>query len=218
MVSVFRDPALEIIQGENDVTKVIGLGPVQPRGISFPTTNILAGDRLKALKFQESWYNGREWLEYSISKDEAYCFYCRLFQPPVNGKYEPFVVTDKDWKRMTGKDGKMMKHESSKAHQSSADDYRHRIIANKEVASVAAKLSKAYHDQLQKEADEKARNREVLVIILDIIKFLTKQGLAFRGHDEKVTSDNCGNFLELVHFLGNYVPIIIKNRTVYQEL
>ena len=57
MVSVFRDPALEIIQGENDVTKVIELGPAQTRGISFPTTNILAGGRLKALKFQETWYN-----------------------------------------------------------------------------------------------------------------------------------------------------------------
>ena len=83
---------------------------------------VLAAERLKSSKLQESWYNGRELLEYSISKNEACCFYY-LFQSIVNGKYEKFVVASKDWRKMTEKDGKIMKHESSKAHQSSVENY-----------------------------------------------------------------------------------------------
>jgi len=42
--------------------------------------------------------------------------------------------------------------------------------------------------------------------ILDIIRFLARQGIAFRGHKEDSTSDNKGNFLELVHFIAKYHP------------
>ncbi|XP_050121413.1 uncharacterized protein LOC126599112 [Malus sylvestris] len=34
-------------------------------------------------------------------------------------------------------------------------------------------------------------------------KFLLRQGLAFRGHDESATSSNRGNYLELLQFLAN---------------
>ncbi|CAL9004336.1 unnamed protein product [Prunus brigantina] len=34
-------------------------------------------------------------------------------------------------------------------------------------------------------------------------KFLLRQGLAFRGHDESATSSNRGNYLELLQFLAD---------------
>jgi hypothetical protein len=37
--------------------------------------------------------------------------------------------------------------------------------------------------------------------IIDIIRFLARQNISFRGHDE-----SCGNFLELVHFTAKYNP------------
>lgn len=40
--------------------------------------------------------------------------------------------------------------------------------------------------------------------ILDIIKYLAKQNIPFRGHDENSTSSNTGNFLELVHLQARY--------------
>ena len=39
-----------------------------------------------------------------------------------------------------------------------------------------------------------------LTAILDVIRYLLGQGLAFRGHDESSTSLRKGNFLELVHW------------------
>ena len=48
-----------------DLETLLKLGAVQPKGCSFKSTNVLVGERIKSLKFQESWYDGRPWLEYS---------------------------------------------------------------------------------------------------------------------------------------------------------
>ena len=39
---------------------------------------------------------------------------------------------------------------------------------------------------------------------IDCIRFLLRQGLAFRGHDESSTSHNRGNFIELLEFLADH--------------
>ena len=31
--------------------------------------------------FLDTWFTNRAWLEYSVSKDAAFCFYCYLFKP-----------------------------------------------------------------------------------------------------------------------------------------
>ena len=36
---------------------------------------------------------------------------------------------------------------------------------------------------------------------IDFVRFLLRQGIAFRGHDESKNSSNQGNFLELLRFL-----------------
>ena len=61
------------------------------------------------------------------------------------------------------------------------------------------------HSRRQKEI---VSNREVLAHLLDIIRLLAKQNLAFRGHDESASSVNRGNFLELVHHQAKYDPIL----------
>lgn len=58
---------------------------------------------------------------------------------------------------------------------------------------------------LQRENElEKKRWRDILHRLLDIVLFLARMNLPFRGHRESVDSDNKGNFLELVEFLSNY--------------
>lgn len=48
------------------------------------------------------------------------------------------------------------------------------------------------------------QNREILKRLINVITFLGKQELAFRGHDESKDSENKGNYLELVNFLAEY--------------
>jgi hypothetical protein len=45
---------------------------------------------------------------------------------------------------------------------------------------------------------------------VDCVRFLQKQGLAFRGHDESKGSSNQGNFLELLWFLAKHNEEIDK--------
>jgi Domain of unknown function (DUF4371) len=45
-----------------------------------------------------------------------------------------------------------------------------------------------------------------MVASLDCIRFLLRQGLAFRAHDESKDSKNQGNFLELMKFLADHNP------------
>lgn len=43
-----------------------------------------------------------------------------------------------------------------------------------------------------------------LTASIDCIRFLVRQGLPFRGHDESTASLNHGNFLELLRFLADH--------------
>jgi|GWRWMinimDraft_6_1066014.scaffolds.fasta_scaffold16742_1 hypothetical protein len=81
-----RDPATEIILSDGDIDRYLPLGAIQPKGFSYPVTNVIVSGKLKSLKFQETWFDGRPWLEYSVSIDQAGCFYCRLFKPTLNGR------------------------------------------------------------------------------------------------------------------------------------
>jgi hypothetical protein len=80
-ISLYRNPFKE----EYLIDKLLSLGPVQPKGIVRKSTNVLVSGRLKSLKFQDSWYDGRPWLEYCVEEDKACCFYCRVFKPKSKG-------------------------------------------------------------------------------------------------------------------------------------
>ena len=43
---------------------------------------------------------------------------------------------------------------------------------------------------------------------IDCIRFLLRQGLPFRGHDEFEHSSNQGNFLELLKFLSDQNEVV----------
>src|SRR6266498_3435122 len=53
-------------------------GPFQPLSHSFPWKE--QGNQKRA--FIKSWFYKFDWLEYSVHKDAAYCFYCYLFKTP----------------------------------------------------------------------------------------------------------------------------------------
>ena len=57
--------------------------------------------------------------------------------------------------------------------------------------------------------DEKKHWREILIKVVDVIRFLAKQDLPFRGHIESFRSDeNAGNYLETMKVLAKYDPIL----------
>jgi hypothetical protein len=45
---------------------------------------------------------------------------------------------------------------------------------------------------------------------IDVVRVLAFQGVAFRGRDERVSSTNCGNFLEILGLMISYNEYLTK--------
>jgi hypothetical protein len=80
---IVADPGLRIPIEELDVNirdaarrEYLVMVPCQPVGHKFPSKLIANKNR----RFQEKWFKRYDWLEYSVAKDAAFCFYCFLFK------------------------------------------------------------------------------------------------------------------------------------------
>ncbi|XP_020695371.2 zinc finger MYM-type protein 1 [Dendrobium catenatum] len=177
-------------------------GPYQPKNHNFPQTTI--GN--VARRFNSKWFEEYpSWLEYSVIKDAAFCLYCYLFKPQEQtnisqGGGDSFVGEGfKNWKRKEKLLAHVGEHNSAhnKARQKSED------LINLKLQSVPTLW-------LSKDDKNKKEYRVLLSAAVDCVRFLLKQGLSFRGHDEASDSNNKGNYLELFHFLANHNEEIKK--------
>lgn len=194
-----RDPGSEVVSADNRA-HLHRMGPVQPRGIQFPRTTFGA----KNLNFQPAWYTKYAWLEYSESKDAMFCFYCRLYGAQGGNVQSEFTETGcRNWKNALGETGKLASHTRCSSHLFAAERF---AFVQRAASGVDEQLSEANAQQRRREQVERQQNRKIAEIIFDCMRFLARQGLAFRGHSENDASDNKGNFLELLSFLTRYSP------------
>ncbi|KAH7688620.1 Ribonuclease H-like protein [Dioscorea alata] len=191
----------------NDQDKVrrayLQKGPCQPRNHNFPQTSI--GNVLR--RFNPSWFdeNGN-WLEFSIAKDAAFCLYCYLFKPDIRkqGSADSFVTEGfTNW----NKKDRLKTHISglNSAHNQAYRKCQDLMNQNQNIQSILIKQG----DQARSEYHTR------LTASVDCLRFLLRQGLPFRGHDESEESNNQGNFLELLHFLAEHNEainsVVLKN-------
>jgi hypothetical protein len=175
----------------------INLGPCQPIGHTYKRTPFGKAGRLRS--FHDNWYkNHGDWLEYSIAKDAAFCFFCFLFKQPKAHNYgiESFTkVGFKNWK-----DGPSVLDEhvgkTGSAHNKARLCYEAFKNQRQSVANVMEQSS------IKDQQVYKAR----MIIMLGVIRFLMLQALAFRGHDESESSKNKGNFLEMMDWYKKKDP------------
>ena len=173
----------------------ISMGPCQPTNHTY--------EKINGRSFHNYWFNDhRGWLEYSIEKKSAFCFYCFLFKQPRAENYGIEAFTRNGFK--SWKDGPKVfnqhvgKHDS--AHNKSRQHYE-------DFKNQRQNLSHVFDRGSQKQEEEyKAR----LLIILGIVNFLILQALAFRGHDESTSSMNKGNFKELLDLFIKKDPKVAK--------
>lgn len=157
--------------------------------------------------FQADWYKTFPWIEYSSQSNSVFCFPCRMFSKSDSRAYKSVFVTVGygNWKKALEKDSGFRKHENSFVHKSSQvswDSYKF-LKAKGVNISVATIIDEAY-------AAEVRENREYISSLADILRFTALQGIAQRGDDESSTSENKGNFLELLHFCAKKDPIVKK--------
>ena len=161
-------------------------GPTRPI-LNFPKTG--SGSR----GFSKFWYAKYDWIEYSESQRKAYCFHCFLFKPLGSAHRfgnEVFTKTGfSDWKHA---------YKAFPDHIGgvNSDHNKARLSCDafcNQGQSVSSNLARA-----SKESEELYKIR--LTSSLHCARFLIGQGLAFRGHNESLSSLNKGNFKEMVHW------------------
>ncbi|KAH7655918.1 Ribonuclease H-like protein [Dioscorea alata] len=172
------------------------MGPCQPFGHNFPRKQ--QGKDLRS--FKEMWFQKFDWLEYSVEKDAAYCFYCYLFKQPRGDKLgiDAFTKTGfSNWKKTMEVftdhvGGVNSNHNNARQH---CEDFKNQRQSVSHIFSSHSKeMEIAY--------------RAHVTTVLRVVRFLLLQGLAFRGHDESSSSTNKGNFLEMLNWYGTEVESV----------
>ncbi|KAJ9560496.1 hypothetical protein OSB04_005656 [Centaurea solstitialis] len=157
-------------------------GPCQPQNHIFP---------------QRDFDDNKYWLEYSIKEDAAFCLCCYLFKSniPNQGGSDNFVKSGfKAWNRKARLD----LHKAGNPHN--IDVQKCQILMNQRQS-----IASAFEKQTTSQEHE---YRIRLNASIDCVRFLLRQGLAFRGHSENEDSHNKGNFLELLQWLADRCDVV----------
>ncbi|XP_067144935.1 zinc finger MYM-type protein 1-like [Centruroides vittatus] len=139
-------------------------------------------------------------MAYSPSKASLFCFCCRLFENVNTPNGSKFCSSDgfNTWWKLNPK---VSSHESSALHDQNYCKWKELEIRLKKGQTIDKKEQNLV-------AGETKKWQEILIRMFNIIHFLAKQNLALRGHTENDTSTNSGNFLELVHLIAKYDPVL----------
>ncbi|XP_056699421.1 uncharacterized protein [Spinacia oleracea] len=151
-------------------------------------------------RFQHTWFKKFNWLEYSPTSDAAYCFPCFLYLKDPLGKSgsDAFTVQGfKNWKKVGGKECSFSTHMEKDTN--SAHGYSSLCWEN-------AKKTGTHIDKALEKPNPQLIENNLLRIktSIEIVRWLTFQNCAFRGHDESSKSKNQGNFLEMLKLLAYY--------------
>jgi len=121
----------------------------------------------------------RSWMAYSPHDGKLYCFYCRLFAKDDKASgTSSFVTGFEAWWKLNPK---VAEHEQSKVHLTFLEKWKTLALGLKLQTTIDA----AHISMLEK---EKKKFRDILHRVLDVILFLARQNLPFRGQNKtKVT-------------------------------
>lgn len=101
------------------------------------------------------------------------------------------------------KDGGFKGHEKSEGHTNAMyawSEHKKNILTD---SSVRDALDKAYKKKVEE-------NRIYIKTVAEVLLLTAMQNLSQRGHLETDTSQNKGNFLELMELLSKHNPLIAK--------
>ncbi|XP_057780231.1 uncharacterized protein LOC130998843 [Salvia miltiorrhiza] len=207
-----RDPGLRKPIEEFPITirdqarrEYLSMGPCQVVGHTYPKTQF--GNQLRS--FQDVWYQKFVWLEYSVAKDACFCFWCYIFKhPDKTGRYgaDAFTKTGfTNWKKALIK---FVEHvgDADSCHNNA----RVQIEAFKNQRGSMVNMFRSNAREVN------IAYRARLTASLDVTRFLLKQGLSFRGHDESNSSSNRG-FGSTITNLGSLAQEMVKSATASVE-
>lgn len=145
--------------------------------------------------FQSQWYEEFKWMTASTTLNKLFCFPCMLF---ATSKDSSWIKTGFDNLRSFKERARI--HESSQSHVDSSMDFT-LFLKRKPITDLISEASlqerSAYNERV-------SHNRNILKRLIDVVCYLGKQGLAFRGNDESISSGNRGNYIELCNLISKF--------------
>ena len=165
----------------------IGDKPHQLKNFRFPQREFGKTSVAKR-SFQPQWFERWSWLHYDEDKDLAFCFTCVVaFQNnhlrSVSNLEQMFISTGfSNWKDATTK---FNKHEASQCHKEA-------VLKTITLPATTGNVGEMLSSQLAKQRLER---RKCFLKLLSNARFLSRQGLAFRGDGNESDS----NFMRLLN-------------------
>lgn len=144
----------------------------------------------------------RDWLLYSKSTNSLFCFSCCLF---ADNRKENFWTNygpnRKGFDYFHHQASAIANHEVCDAHFNSYMRWKEFLKNRIEKRLIDSKLEEQW-------CKEENFWIQVLKCLLDVIFYLAKNNLAFRGASDNINDNNCGNFLSLVKLLAKHNSVL----------
>ncbi|XP_026416070.1 zinc finger MYM-type protein 5-like [Papaver somniferum] len=116
----------------------------------------------------------RIWLVYSTSLNKVFCFCCKLFKRDDSIQFADIGFDD--WNNLSGR---LKKHETCSEHEECMRKWIHLELRLKKNETI----DKQVEEQINK---EKQRFIEIMDSVMDVVMYLAKNCLAFRGESDKI--------------------------------
>lgn len=149
----------------------IGNKPNQPDPKSIPDQTLTS----RVLHFQERWYKQYPWLHYSPAVKGVLCFYCvkayTVQKSAMSKKADP-AFSSKGYTNWKNALERFERHQNSQAHHHAV------TVHAQQAAPIDSQLSSAWSKQ-------QGNARHCLRSIVGSVQFLSRQGLAMRGHGKE---------------------------------
>jgi hypothetical protein len=148
--------------------------PFHPDVRSIQEQYVSEGKR--KLSFQQHWFRRFPWLHFSPETTGVLCFYCAkaeaLHLLDLSNKREAAYTTVGflNWKKALDS---FEKHSKSRSH----------IFCMHQLAQITS-ASPVDHLIIKQTAEKQLEARNCLLLIFTTVKYLARQGIAFRGHDD----------------------------------
>ena len=153
-------------------------------------------------RFNHAWFDQyQNWLEYSVKKDAAFCLCCYLFRDNAGkgGRNDAWTIDGfSSWNNP----------KNISEHIGDVNNFHNNAVMK---CQNLMKEGQSIKDALHKQDDiTKNEYRIRLNASIDASRFLLRQGLPFRSHEEKDESANNGNFVELLKYTAEQNKVVSK--------